>query len=314
MKTAIRIFVPGMMVLGLISCTLETPKDSLAGTDLQVSGAVGTATRAVDDTWSAGDLIGVTAVTEGLSEEYANACYALDGISSTNRGSFSPASEEHTIYLAGDETVEFTAYCPYQESSDAATLPGSDGVITDISTLSQSTVAAQEAIDFIFAPAVSTTGNRAKVNFTFSHEMVKLVIELVPGTDMTAETLQDEDNDFGLSGLCHTGSFCVTDGTAKAETDTTEDWDLETNTVMETTDRGLSFTAILFPQTPELTLLAKIDGEEYDALELTVPEGGFTSGNAYTYTITVNALSTKSGAMASAGVLTAAGGPAVRAW
>ncbi len=290
MKNLSKIFLLGALVLAANACTHEDSEDISVPHALRVYGGVASTTRAVDETWSAGDMIGVRAVTGTYNDKYKNACYILDGAAS-NFGQFS-AAPGHGIYL-GDEEVVFTAYAPYQESDNAAALPGEDGVITGISTAAQSAVNAQEVIDCLFAEETAT-GNDATVNFTFRHKMSKLVIQVVAGTFLEAENIQNSDNSFSLSGLYHVGSFNVTDGSAEADTsaEPIANWDLAGSSVKENIGNGVQFTAIIFPQTPEsLTFSATINGEEYEETTLAVPTDGFEAGNSYTYTLKMEAYS-----------------------
>ncbi|MCD8313381.1 MAG: fimbrillin family protein [Bacteroidales bacterium] len=277
------LLVLGAAILSVMACSHKDLERTVEGTSaLDVYGGV-SATKAVDQTWSVGDEIGV------IGGDYHNALYALDETQATTSGHFS-AAEGHTIYVGGTATT-YTAYAPYQESSDPSVYPGEneDGVIS-ASTASQGSTDDQEAFDFLYASGQSASAASPKVNFTFTHQMAKLVIRVNSGEGLSAEIVEYDDNEFELSGLVHSGTFTVTTGTAVADAtaDATSGWDLAANSVAEDTDDGVAFTAIIFPQNPTLTFFTKINLEEFEETTLPVPDGGFTAGNAYIYTITVN--------------------------
>ncbi len=272
----------------LASCSvnrIETDDHNQKNETTELNVTAGLATRAVDQTWTVGDRIGVIAAG---SVEYLNCCYLLDETEATTSGHFS-AAEDHTIYLSGGSPVTFTAYAPYQETDGPAISPGTDGLLSGLSTASQAGEGAQEALDFLFASGQEATTDNPKVNFTFTHRMAKLILKIVYGEGFSPAIIQYDDNDFQLGGLLHNGSFNVTDGTAASTGDATDSWDLNSGSVKENIDDGVRFTSIIFPQTPSsLTITLKINDEQFDTTPLTVPAGGFAASSSYTYTITVN--------------------------
>ncbi len=247
---------------------------------LDVYGGISAVTRAIDQTWSVGEQIGV------MGGEYLNACYALDETEAAAIGHFS-AAEDHTIYVGGSDPIDFTAYGPYQVSAGPDEYPGDEGVVS-CSTESQGSVDDQQAVDFLYAAAQSASSDNPKVNFTFTHQMAKLVLKVVYGEGLSAAIIQYDDNEFVLGGLIHEGTFDVKDGTATAEGTATESWDLNTCSVKENIDDGVQFTSIIFPQNPDLAITVKVNDEDFDTTTLPVPAEGFTSGNAYVYTVTIN--------------------------
>ncbi|MCD8292937.1 MAG: fimbrillin family protein [Prevotellaceae bacterium] len=274
----------GAAMLSVVACSHNDLDERIveSTSTLEVYGGINALTRAVDQTWSVGDQIGV------MGGDYLNACYVLDETEATNVGHFS-AAEDHTIYVGGSGAINFTAYSPYQTSNGAFVYPGQkvDGVVT-VSTASQSSVEDQEAIDFLYASAQSASSDSPRVNFTFTHQMAKLVLKVVYGEGLSAAILQYDDNEFVLGGLIHGGTFDVTDGTTNTEGTATDSWDLNSCSVKEDIDDGVQFTAIILPQNPSLAITVKVNDEEFDETALPVPDGGFTAGKAYTYPVTIN--------------------------
>ncbi len=277
------LLVFGAAILSVIGCThkdLERPVGKTSA--LEVYGGVSDVTKAVDQTWSVGDQIGV------IGGDYLNACYILDETEAAAVGHFS-AAEDHTIYVGGSSPISFTAYGPYQVSDGLNIYPGEneDGVIA-ASTASQNSVEVQETIDFLYASAQSASSDDPRVNFTFTHQMAKLVFKVVYGEGLSAAIIQYDDSEFELGGLFHDGTFDVKDGTAEAAGTATDSWDLNTGCVKENIEDGVQFTSIIFPQNPSLAINVKVNDEQFDETTLRVPDGGFVSGNAYVYTITIN--------------------------
>ncbi len=276
--------VLGAAVLSVVACSdNDYERTTVENTSaLEVYGGINAVTKAVDQTWSVGDQIGV------IGGGYLNSCYVLDETEPADVGHFS-AAEDHTIYVGGSDPIDFTAYGPYQVSNGVFVYPGEqgDGVVAG-STASQNSVAGQEAIDFLYATAQSASSADPRVNFTFTHQMAKLVLKVVYGEGLSAAILQYDDNDFVLGGLIHDGTFDVKDGTVTAEGTATESWNLNSYSLKEDIDDGVQFTSIIFPQDPSLEITVKVNDEDFDPTFLPVPAGGFTLGKAYIYTITIN--------------------------
>ncbi len=290
MKLAGTLAVAALSALALSSCTLTAPDKTASDTPAaRISAGLGT--RATGTTWTSGDQIGVMVVSSpesGMTSDYRNVGYLTT--SSSTVATFDPIDTDSQILFTESGTVTFAAYYPYVESSSAATLPGSNGQISG-STASQSSD--QEAVDFLFATGATASSDSPDVNFSgssiFTHVMSQLTFKIVAGSGISASAVQS--GAFTLSGLCHDGSFDITTGEASASGASTDNWSLNSNCPSSTTDNGVTFTAILYPQSlSTLTLSASLfDGD------LTLSTGNLATtltslakGNSYTYTITVN--------------------------
>ncbi len=263
----------------------------------QITAGVSTpGTRALNDTWES-DRIGVmvtgvsgttTGVTSRMESMYKNVPYTT---TETGGASAAFTSTNGIYFQDANETVTFAAYGPYRSSADNATLPGTDGVISGISTDAQSSREAQKAFDFIYASGATASQGSPTVEFKednrFCHVMSRLIIIVKAGGGLTADDVKAAT--YTLGGLIHSGTFDVTKGEAKADASTkaTADWSLSANSLKDATG-DLTFTSILYPQTltGALTFKATVDGQTYSNTTSINPS--LAAGTSYTYTITVN--------------------------
>lgn len=257
------------------------------------AGIDGPKTRAVDDSWSGGNTIGVmvtNAPTSTMETLYKNVKYTVESGGTT--GIFT--AEPGIFFQDATETVTFAAYSPYQSSDDAATLPGTDGTVTGGDTRDQSTVEKQEAFDYLFASGATASRSNPTVEFKesnqFKHKMSRLILVLkTSATDgFTADQVFSAT--YTLGGLKHEGTFNVTDGTAAVSPSASavSDWTI-TDNVKENDNTGKSrtYTMILYPQSLSgaLTFSATIDGQTY--VNKSDIQPALAAGTSYTYTITM---------------------------
>lgn len=303
MKTT-KFFMLAALALSATACSNDNDTTTYGPREAVITAGINTpVTRANGDTWEA-DNIGVMVTAAPSSEMeniYKNVQYNTTS-SSSDAATFtatvpssSAAGQSYGIFFQdASETVTFAAYGPYQSSANAATLPGtnSDGVISNISTIDQSTRDKQKAFDFIYASGATASNSNYKVYFqganAFSHKMSRLIIKFVAATDagFDATEVSNSGSTYAVSGLYHDGTFNVTNGTAVSTGTTTSNWSLNTNSLRtpnETTTA--TFTSILYPQdhtSSSLTVKATIAGQTYEA----TIKPNLESGKSYTYTIT----------------------------
>lgn len=263
------------------------------------AGIDGPKTRAVDNSWSGGNTIGVmvtNAPTSTMATLYKNVEYTVESGGPT--GIFK-ATSGGIFFQDASETVTFAAYSPYQSSDDAATLPGTDGTVTGGDTRDQSTVEKQEAFDYLFASGATASRSSVTVEFKktdasndyqFKHKMSRLI--LVLNTSATDGFTADQvfSATYTLGGLKHEGTFKVTDGTAEASTTATavSDWTITDNVKKDDKSANTrTYTMILYPQTllSPLTFSATIDGQTY--VNKSDIQPALAAGTSYTYTITM---------------------------
>ncbi|MCD8313380.1 MAG: fimbrillin family protein [Bacteroidales bacterium] len=277
--------------------------------ELQVSGGV--STRSTDSGWDA-DVIGIrtVSVSEGSTStmvaDYANVAYATEKVGSGGAQFEAVNAEDRIIFDDSQATVTFTAYGPYTEADDGliSSLPGKGGVIT-VDTRHQYTEddyhpgndPAQEAINYIWAPAVSADEFNPEVDFVFSHCMAKLKLVIYPGAGTDVD--EEEHLPYYLHGLVHDGTFDVTTGkaTATGEPEDTEiyyNFPFEVDKNEDDEHKDVVYTILVLPQKIEsLTISTDVDGEnlvgEFSLPTYTDPDTGeqvtgFEAGKSYTYT------------------------------
>lgn len=280
--------------LALAACSSDEENLTDGPVGARISAGVNTPeTRASNNLWEA-DEIGVMvtkAESSDMAELYKNVKYATTA-SNAASANFTAAAGEGIFFQDASETVTFAAYAPYQTSA-ANVLPDTDGVISG-STAEQSTREKQKAFDYIYASGATASHSNPTVEFkeehAFAHKMTRLIL-IVKTSEQDGFTAgQVTNGEYSLSGLKHEGTFDVKSGTAAANTEgkTTNDWSLTTNSLKTDGEtEQMTFTSILYPQTPgsTLTFKAVIDGQTYT--NSTDINPALAAGKSYTYTITV---------------------------
>lgn len=266
-----------MLALGLAACTNEDenpiPEGPVAA---QVSASIqGALTKAYDQTWEANDQIGISTTDANVATKYINMCYTTTG-----DGTFTHEGGEATgIFFESTEEVIFSAYYPFFKNTEG-TLPGTDGMVSDLSTQDQSN---QKNFDFLFAEGITASKKEPSLAFSFEHKMTRLVLNIKPNTEAGLTADDVKNGIYSLNGITHEGAFDVTNGTAQATGEAIENWDI-TATPLQT-DNGLTYSLIFFPQTlsSDLTFKATIQGQDYSCTFK--PE--LAASTSYTYNISV---------------------------
>lgn len=175
-----------------------------AGSKLQVSASIHELqTRAHETSWDANDAIGVSDADKNTNVKY---------VTTSGDGVF---TSDNVIYLLGDESHDFTAYYPYNESVTAE-----NKIITF-----------DEPADYMYGIASATRQN-PNASFTFTHKMSELSFTVTDATSNNnssakAWTRADENETTGsesttasstitLHDVVLNGTFDTSDGTVKA--------------------------------------------------------------------------------------------------
>ena len=295
MKTT-KFFMLAALALSATACSNDNDTTTYGPREAVITAGINTpVTRANGSTWE-NDKIGVMVTDAPLSEMeniYNNVQYTMTSATS-DAATFTASTGAGIFFQDATETVTFAAYGPYQTSDNAATLPGSNGVISDISTTDQSTREKQKDFDFIYASGATASNSSYTVQFqgknAFSHKMSRLIIQFVAATDagFDATEVSNSGSTYAVSGLYHAGTFNVTNGTAVSTGTTTSNWSLNDNSLRTETGTSATtatFTSILYPQNHSvsgLTVKATIANQTYEA----TIKPNLESGKSYTYTIT----------------------------
>lgn len=175
-----------------------------AGSKLQVSASIHELqTRAHETSWDVNDAIGVSDADKNTNVKY---------VTTSGDGVF---TSDNVIYLLGDESHDFTAYYPYNESVTAE-----NKIITF-----------DEPADYMYGIASATRQN-PNASFTFTHKMSELSFTVTDATSNNnssakAWTRADENETTGsesttasstitLHDVVLNGTFDTSDGTVKA--------------------------------------------------------------------------------------------------
>ena len=175
------------------------------------------ATFTADRTWEAGDAIGISGISGGIT--YTNVQYVTD--SEGTNGNFRVETSGNEIYYQDDNPVTFTAYYPWANLASGVT------------TITADTRAQASQSDFNFLWS-RQTGSKASPNvqFLFAHKMAKLVLTIQKGNDVSYQEVQDAV--LSLGGWTFAGNTSETGYNAPLSKDDTGE--------------TVSYTLILFPQ------------------------------------------------------------------
>lgn len=175
--------VSATLLAGCGNESKETLSDADGRVALQVSSGIRSTLRAYDDTWEAGNAIGIymfAAGTTDIVEDARNIPYQT----ASGDGTFAPANGTTPIYFPVDgSNVDFYAWYPYQE-------------IDTEWTANLTRQSSQAAIDLMTASATSTPGttvynkDNPSVHLNFRHRLSKLSLKIEPGVGIAPKDLE----------------------------------------------------------------------------------------------------------------------------
>ena len=286
MKTTKCLFLAAA-ALTLAACSNDDENLNGGSVAAQVTAGIGgVQTRASGTTWDSGDAIGIS-TTSQTQTSYVNMKYTTSGGGNFTHAAELGGEDSGMFFQDADETVTFCAYYPYDEDSNEESLPGEEGIITDVTTTDQTK---QSTFDFLFATGATASksqptvsfNNTVKENTSFTHRMSRLVLNITTDANAGFTASDVAKGTYFLSGIKHSGTFDTQDGTAAATGDPTTDWQI--TAVNTGIDNEVTYSMILYPQSvTSLTFKATINGQDYTC-ELTPALAAATS---YTYNITV---------------------------
>lgn len=213
--------------------------------------------RAYNQKWNNGDEIGISGCGR------SNVCY----VTNDGDGTFTVKHAGEQIYFQDNNSEIFTAYYPWNTLAGGAT------------TISAETKNQLQQADFDFLWAQGTgSKNSPNVNLGFAHKMVKVVLNVRPGTGMSFDEIKSAK--LSLAGFSHNGTFDVTDGSTTVGA-VSEPWTFSDLARVNEEDKILTFSFILFPQkfNDSLDFAANIDKEGGQVLALSA-KIDFTSANS----------------------------------
>lgn len=257
-----------LMASAMVSCGTDDVTPSVLGDKVaaQFSGNIHVSTRATDDTWAAGDKIGIYMTTPSgyladntICEDITNVPYETVKGEST----FSPIANGKTIYFPIDGNVDFYAYYPYAQIKDYK---------VDLNVADQSN---QETIDLLYAKKTNCSKATPKVDLQFNHQLSKLVLDIKPGDGIT----QDD-----LDGVTITVKDQNTTATFNLSNGTISNAGNPADISLKCTEKGKTFEAILIPTTEESRqIVFNLNNGYDDPLVWTMPTK-LEAGSKYHYT------------------------------
>lgn len=250
----------------------NNPVDNIGPVAAQMT--AGIVTRAFDQQWEGGDLIGVSGTSGDV--KYHNVAYHT----TAGNGVFSAVTAGEEIYFQVPAPTTFTAHYPFFGTS------GSSIILITGSTDDQKL---QRHFDYLYGTG---TGSKAAptVAFKFGHSMAKCIFNIKPGVDITFADITGGSST--LTGVRHNGQFSPLTGVATVTGFAATPWDMSgkafaSDVTTPTGSEVRTYSLILYPQTmTKLTYSAVIGGEPYTATIGMALE--IEAGKSYSYNITVN--------------------------
>ncbi len=253
------------IALAAIGCTKDADVDPSGDSALTINSSI--ATRAEKSAWTKDDAIGVylTTTDATFGDEASNVKF----VTSDDSGNFSSST---SLYLPTSGSVEILAYYPY----------------TDDTTFDPKTYAINSAdqVDLLSAKNTLTASSSSAVKMSFGHLLSKISLTIKAGNGLTTSDL--EDLDVKLSNISTSGEFDLTTSSV-VESSLGQPADLALTTISTTTDEQteISSSAIAIPQALDKATLY-FTTESYGTFSATLATDEFTTGNDYTYTVTIN--------------------------
>lgn len=229
-----------------------------------------TASRAVNDKWTAGDQIGIFMVEENeilskdaIREDADNIAYKTEG-----DGAFSPVAAEQIIYFPMNGDVDFYAYYPYTpEVNDYR-------IALDLTDQSN-----QEALDLMFAKVSGCNKSNPKVELQFSHLLSNLILEVQPGTGLTQADLAELT--VKVKDANTKATFNLVDGTISGE-------ETPKGFTMKTVEAGKRYEAILFPTESESREIEFDLNNDHDGPFTWTMKSALKGGSQYHHLVTLS--------------------------
>ncbi len=228
-----------------------------------------TRTTGGGDTWAAGDKVGIFMIASASPDLLAeNQPYTA-----SPAGELTPDGEP-MYYPQDGSTVDFTAYYPYNAAVTAETL--------DLTVAGQTTEAAQNALDVLWARTPGMSKGSPAVGLAFGHVLSKVTFNITLGAGLDALT-GDDATEVIFSGMPALAELGLRSGF------------LTPTTVGDfaalkaaTSSADASFTALVVPQPDGAgrTVRFAVGG---DTFSWTIPDGeAFAAGEHYVYPVTIN--------------------------
>lgn len=271
------------VALALAACSdnENEPADRADGQPVPVEfrASVGvTETRAVDQTWSAADAIGIFMVKAGqsfvpeqISEGAENIRYVVDAAAT---GTFKPGGT--TIYYPMDNSeVDFYAYSPW------GSLIKEETTKHYLYVVNLATQTNQEALDLLYSNDVKGKKKTDKaITLGFKHQLCKVILTVEPGAGVSADEMNGLTVKVNAQNT--TADFDLTAGALKAYAANAADI-----TFFKQTDAYI-YEAILLPDAATDRTFEFDLNNGRDVPFIWNMGKALTAGSKYTYTVKLN--------------------------
>ncbi len=272
-----KIIFSALALLTLASCT----KESVETTDIwngELRITSGIETRAIDQTWDSGDVIGVYMTETGSTSDYigkANTPYSTT--STSTEADFSVVSTTDApfeqLYYPQSGNIDIMAYYPY----DGDNTVGAYAI--DVTTQTPS-----KAIDLMIATATDVEKSKNAIPLTFEHKLSKMVVTLTPAEN-SGLTIDDLKNmTVVLSGTKAKARYDLnaTESPINFGTNVASTITLPTAVVGST---SAVITSIVIPQSATPTFTFTLGGT--DKYSVTASSMEFVEGSEHNYSIEI---------------------------
>ncbi len=216
----------------LVSCSAGDADLSVDGNKVAVQfvGGINASTRAIDQTWTDGDKIGIFMTGAGQSLAASAISEGVDNVAyqKSEGNIFSPISGGKTVYFPIDGEVDFYSYYPQTTVNDYKVA---------INVADQTN---QEAIDFMYAKTANRNKSNPHVELGFSHQLANLILDIQPGDGLSQDDLAHLT--IKVKDQNTTATYNLADGTISEE-------GTPADITMHTTTAGKKYEAILLPTT-----------------------------------------------------------------
>lgn len=250
--------------------TPSTPTETK--TSLNLKGYISTMTQITKVNASGfenSDKVGVYVVTDGSLKNSGNYVDNKAFTYSTG-GALTPPSGSEVYWATSNSRLGVFAYYPYANSvSSVSAYPFS--VSSD-----QSSEDALYESDFLWVSASNIAPQKEAVNLSFGHKLSKVNVALVAGNGFETAALTSAQKTFTITGVAVDGTIDLSTGVATAGSEKEE--------VTPLYNGELGYSAIVYPQTTQVTFKVVVDGSTY----VYTAEATFNAGYQYNYTLTLS--------------------------
>ncbi len=271
-----RILLSAIALVALANCSKTENVESLYDSELKITSSI--ATRAVDQNWDNGDVIGVYMTETTTTNKYigkANTPYSTT--STSDSAEFSVVSTDddpnEPLYYPQSGDIDLMAYYPYASENTVG------AYVVKVTDQTPS-----KDIDLMIAKATGVEKSKDEIPLTFDHKLSKVVITLTPASNGGITINDLKDMTVVLSGTKAEATYDLnaTETPISFGDNKAADITLPTAVVGDT---SAVITAIVIPQTATPKFTFTLGGT--DNYDVTASSMEFVGGSEHNYTIAI---------------------------